>query len=69
MIKHITGTANKVVDALRGKCLHMKKFRVKTLGFDNLKEMYGDDPDFKEAHEASENPILRDKIQWTEYMI
>jgi hypothetical protein len=28
--------------------------------------MYRDDPDFKEA---SENPILRGKSQWTEYMI
>jgi hypothetical protein len=69
VIKHITGTANKVVDALRRKCLHMKKFRVKTLGFDNLKEMYGDDPVLKEAYEASDNPILRDRSQWTEYMI
>jgi hypothetical protein len=32
----------------------MQEFRVKTLGFDNLKEMYRDDPDFKEAYEASE---------------
>jgi hypothetical protein len=31
--------------------------------------MYMDEPDFKEAYEASENPILRDKSQWTEYMI
>jgi hypothetical protein len=31
--------------------------------------MYRDDLDFKEAYEASENPILRDKSQWTEYMI
>jgi hypothetical protein len=31
--------------------------------------MYRDDPDFKEAYEASENPILRDRNQWTEYMI
>ena len=61
VIKHISGTANKVVDALSSKCLLMQEFRVKTLGFDNLKEMYGDDPDFKEAYEASENPILRDR--------
>jgi hypothetical protein len=31
--------------------------------------MYRDDPDFKEAYVASENPILRDRSQWTEYMI
>jgi hypothetical protein len=39
----------------------MQEFRVKTLGFDNLKEMYRDDLDFKEAYEAYENPILREK--------
>jgi hypothetical protein len=47
----------------------MQEFRVKTLGFDNLKEMYKDEPDFKEVYEASENPILKDRSQWTEYMI
>jgi hypothetical protein len=67
--KHISGTSNKVVDALSRKCLFMQDFRVKTLGFDNLKEMYRDDPDFKEAYEASENSILRDITQWIEYMI
>jgi hypothetical protein len=69
VIKHISGTANKFVDALNKKYLLMQQFRVKTLGFDNLKEMYRDDPDFKEAYEASKNSILRDIIQWTEYMI
>jgi hypothetical protein len=69
VIKHISGTANKVVDALSRKCLLMQEFRVKTLGFDNLKDMYRDDPDFKEAYEASENPVLRDRSQWDEYMI
>jgi hypothetical protein len=69
VIKHISITANKVVDSLSRKCLLMQEFRVKTLGFDNLKEMYMDNPNFKEAYEASENPVLRDKSQWTEYMI
>jgi transposase InsO family protein len=69
VIKHISGTANKVVDALSRKCLILQEFRVKTLGFDNLKEMYRDDADFKEAYEACENPVLRDRSQWTEYMI
>jgi hypothetical protein len=39
------------------------------LGFDDLRDMYRDDIDFKEAYEATEKPIIRDKIQWTEYMI
>jgi hypothetical protein len=42
---------------------------VKTLGFDNLKEMYRDDSYFKDAYEACENPVLRDKSQWIEYLI
>jgi hypothetical protein len=31
------------------------------LGFDDLKDMYADDSDFKEAYEATENPVLRDR--------
>ena len=69
VIKHIFGTANKVVDTLSRKCFLMQEFTVNTLGFDNLKEMYRDDPNFKKAYEASENPIPRDRSQWIEYMI
>jgi hypothetical protein len=42
---------------------------VKNLGFEHLKEMYCDDPNFKEAYEACENPMLRDRSQWTKYLI
>jgi hypothetical protein len=42
---------------------------VKTLGFQHLKDMYYDDIDFKEAYEACENHVVRDKSQWVEYMI
>jgi hypothetical protein len=40
VIKHISGTSNKVVDALSRKCLLLQEFRVKTLGFDDLRDMY-----------------------------
>jgi hypothetical protein len=42
VIKHISGTANKVVDALSRKCLLLQEFKVKTLGFDDLRNMYAD---------------------------
>jgi hypothetical protein len=69
VFKHISGTANKVVDALSKKCLILQEFRVKTLGFHSLKDMYKDDSYFKDAYETYENHVLRDKSQWIEYMV
>ena len=69
VVKYIVGNDNKVVDALNGRCLILQEFQVKTLGFEQLKYMYCDDPDFKEAYEACENLVLRDMSQWIEYMI
>jgi hypothetical protein len=69
VIKHISGTANKVVDALIRKCLLLQEFRVKTLGFDDLKDMYASDAYFAEAYAEAESPVLRDKIPWIDYMI
>jgi hypothetical protein len=42
---------------------------VKTLGLEHLKEIYSDDPHFKEAYEACVNRVLRDRSKWEEYMI
>jgi hypothetical protein len=69
VIKHIVGNDNKVANALSRRCLIQWEFQVKTLGFEHLKDMYCDDTDFKEAHEACANPVLRDRSQWTNFMI
>jgi hypothetical protein len=69
VIKHISSIANKIVDALSRKSLLLQEFKVRTLGFDDLKDMYADDLEFKEAYEATENPVLRDRSQWIEYVI
>jgi hypothetical protein len=61
VIKHISSTTNKVFDALRRRCLMLQEFKVRMLGFNDLKDMYADDSDFKEAYEAAENPVLRDR--------
>jgi hypothetical protein len=68
-IKHISGSANKVVYALSRRSLVIQEFQVKTLGFEHLKEMYQEYSDFKEAYEAHENPLLRDNNSWSEYLI
>ena len=47
IIKHISWNDNKVVDALSRKCLLLQEFRVKTLGFENLKDMYVGDANFR----------------------
>ena len=52
VIKHISGTANKVADALSRKSLLLQEFKVRMLGFDDLKDMYADDSNFKEVDEA-----------------
>jgi hypothetical protein len=69
VIKHIYGSANKFADVLSRRNLVVQEFQVKTLGFEHLKEMYQEDLDFKEAYEAYENPLLRDKNSWVEYLI
>jgi hypothetical protein len=69
VIKHISSSANKFVDALSKKCFLLQEFRVKTLGFDDLKDMYAGDADFGEVYEADKNPILRDRSPWIDYMI
>jgi hypothetical protein len=69
VIKHISGATNKVDDALSRKCLLLQKFRIKTLGFENLKDMYAGDVDFGDAYEAAENMVLRDRSPWLEYLI
>jgi hypothetical protein len=43
VIKNIFGIVNKVADALRRKCLLLQEFRVKTLGFDDIRDMYAGD--------------------------
>jgi hypothetical protein len=42
---------------------------VNVLGFDDFKEMYKDDADFKDVYAAYENLVRRNRIMWLDYMI
>ena len=46
MLKHISGQANKVADALSGRGLILQEIQIQVLGFDYLKDLYKDDVDF-----------------------
>ena len=37
------------------------------LSFEHLQDLYQMDVDFKEAYEACQNPLVRDKSPWLDY--
>jgi len=52
VLKHISGQANKVVDALSRRALLLQESTVQVLGFEHLKDLYQTNTDFNEAYEA-----------------
>ena len=67
MLKHISGQANKVADALSRRSLLLQESTMQVLGFEHLRDLYQTDADFKEAYEAFQNPLLRNDIPWLDY--
>eukprot|EP00253_Pinus_taeda_P033278 PITA_33278 len=69
VLKHISGQANKVADALSRKSLLLQESTVQVLGFEHLRDLYKIDPDFREAYEACQNPLIRGNSPWLDYNI
>eukprot|EP00253_Pinus_taeda_P002030 PITA_02030 len=67
VLKHISGQANKVADALSRRALLLQESMIQVLGFEHLKDLYQIDTDFKEAYEACQNPLLRNNSPWLDY--
>jgi uncharacterized protein YpiB (UPF0302 family) len=57
VIKHISGQANKVIEALSRRSLVIHECKVQILGFEFMKELYAQDFDFQEAFEAYKSPV------------
>lgn len=67
VLKHRSGQANKVADALSRRALLLQESSIQVLGFEHLKDLYQTDTDFKEAFEACQNPVLRNASPWLDY--
>ena len=52
MLKHISGQANKVVDALSKRNLILQESTIQVLGYKHLNDLYETNAYFKEAYEA-----------------
>lgn len=69
MLKHRSGKYKKVVDALSRRRNSLTEMRVIVLGFEELKTLYDDDPDFVEPWRACREPVMVDKSKWLDYFI
>ena len=69
VIKHISGQANKVEDALSRRNLVVQEGKIHIFGFKFMKELYEQDFDFQEAFEDSKSLVQYDRGKWTQFMI
>ena len=67
MLKHISGQANKVADALSRRALLLQESTIQVLVFEHLKYLYQIDTDFNEAYQACQDPLVRDNSPWLDY--
>ena len=68
MLKHRSGKSNRVVDALSRRQLLLIVMQVEVVGFDELKNLYPEDPDFAEAWKACKEHIVVDRTRWQDYL-
>ena len=69
VLKHKSERSNSVADALIRKQLLLTKMHVEVDGFDELKNLYPEDPNFAEAWKACKEPTTLDRTKWLDYMI
>lgn len=69
VLKHISGQANKIADALNRRSLVFQEGKIQVLGFEFMEELYDQDSYFQEAFEACKNPVQYGRGKWVEFMI
>ena len=69
MLKHRSGKSNRVVDALSRRQFLLTVMQVEVVGFDELKNLYPEDPDFVEVWKACKESVAGDRTRWLDYLI
>ena len=68
-MKHRSGKSNRVADALSRRHLLLTEMQVGVVGFNKLKDLYPEDPDFAEAWKACMVPVTLDRTKWLDFII
>ena len=68
-MKHRSEKSNRVADALNRRYLLLIEIQVEVVGFNELKNLYLEDPDFVEAWKACTEPVIVDRTRWLDYLI
>ena len=69
MLKHRSGRSNRVADALSRRLLLLTIMQVEVVGFDELKNLYQEDPNFAKAWKACKEPVVVDRTGWLDYLV
>ena len=69
VLKHRSGKSNRVADALSRRQLLLIVMQVEVVGFDELKNLYPEDPDFSKVRKACKEPVVVDRTRWLDYLI
>ena len=69
MLKNRSGNSNRVAYALSRRQFLLIVMQVEVVGFDELKNLYLEDPNFVEALNACKEPVVVDRTRWLDYLI
>ena len=70
MIKHKSRVTNKVTNASRRRFSLLTKMKVEILGFDQVKDLYDNDPNFSEMWRECRAPsLIGQPSKYDEYFI